>query len=196
MFTGIVKEVGKVEKIEKRYGLWKIGIASREIYKSTSVSDSISLNGVCLTLIDKRNNLLFFEAVKPTLESTNLKRIRIGSLVNLEDSLKAGEKLGGHFVLGHIDCESQIRSIKRYKDFSIFEIKFPPKFKKFLVEKGSIAVEGISLTIKEVRSSSFTVDIIPYTLENTNLKYKRVGDWVNLEFDYLLKSINPQMQDV
>ncbi len=187
MFTGIIKDIGVLKKIEKKTGLWKIGVGSPVLYKDTAVSDSISLNGVCLTVTEKKNNCLFFEVIKPTLDNTNLKRLKSNAYLNLEPALKVGEKLGGHFVLGHIDCESQIRSIKRHKDFVIIGIKTPLKFRKFLVEKGSIAIEGISLTVQNVNSSYFTVNIIPYSLDNTSLKKKKTGEWVNLEFDYLLK---------
>ena len=102
--------------------------------------------------------------------------------------LKVGEKLGGHFVLGHIDCESRIKSLQKKSNSINLSINCPARFKNFFVDKGSIALEGISLTIQKVYSSYFSVSIIPYTWEQTNLKYKRTGDWLNIEFDYLLKS--------
>ena len=188
MFTGIIKEVGKVKKIEKRANLWKVGIFSSYIFSESSISDSISVNGVCLTLIEKKNSLLFFEIIKTTLESTNLKRLKINSSVNLEPSLKLQDRLGGHFVLGHIDCEGRVRNIIKKKDFYIFQIECPQRFEKYIVEKGSIAIEGISLTIQKKLSSSFLVNIIPFTFQHTNLKEKRIGDWLNIEFDYLLKA--------
>lgn len=187
MFTGIIKEVGKVVRIDKKANLWKIGVKSDIIYSEVKVSDSVSVNGVCLTLIEKNNGILFFEAIKPSLETTNLKRLKLNVFVNLEPSLIVGEKMSGHFVLGHVDCESQIRSLRKHIDFHGLEIKFPSQFKTYLVEKGSIAVEGISLTIQRVMSDYFSVNVIPYTFNNTNLKYKNPGEWVNLEFDYLLK---------
>jgi len=187
MFTGIIKEVGKVKKIEKKTNLWRMGIFSSVIFSQSNISDSISVNGVCLTLVEKKNNLLFFEVIKTTLENTNLKRLRINSLVNLEPSLKAQDRLGGHFVLGHIDCEGRVKNIIKRKDFCIFEIEYPKVFKKYIIEKGSIAVEGISLTIQKNFFSSFTVDIIPFTFQHTNLREKKIGDWLNIEFDYLLK---------
>jgi len=188
LFTGIIKEVGKVGKIEKKANLWKVGIFSSLIFSQSSISDSISVNGVCLTLTEKRNGLLFFEVIRTTLENTNLKRLRVNSLVNLEPSLKLQDKLGGHFVLGHIDCEGRIRSIIKKRDFYIFQIECPQTFKKYIIEKGSIAIEGISLTIQKKLPSSFLVNIIPFTFQHTNLKEKKVGDWLNIEFDYLLKA--------
>jgi riboflavin synthase len=139
-------------------------------------------------LTDKKNNILFFDAVKSTLDKTNLKRLKIKEVMNLEPALKLGDKLGGHFVLGHVDTEGRLKRISRKSDFWQLEVELPPAFKKYIVENGSIALNGMSLTVKKIMSNSFIVDIIPFTYENTNLKYKRVGDWLNIEFDYLLKN--------
>jgi len=189
MFTGIIKEIAKVTKITRKADLWQIEVAvTPEFANSASISDSISVNGACLTVVAKGSNTLTFEAVKPTLDITNLKKLTIGSPVNLEDALKTGDKLGGHFVLGHIDCTGQIKKTKKSSNFHVFEIQFPTKFHKSIVPKGSIAIEGISLTIDKTTTSSFTTNIIPYTYEHTTLKSKHPGDYVNLEFDYLLKS--------
>lgn len=187
MFTGIIKETGRLKKVEKKASLWKLGIFSQVIFSESNISDSISVNGVCLTLVEKKNNLLFFEVIKTTLENTNLKRLKINSLVNLEPSLRLQDKVGGHFVLGHIDCEGRIKNIRREKNY-VFEIEYPKEFRKYVVEKGSIAVEGISLTIQKKMFSSFTVNIIPFTFQHTNLREKKIGDWLNIEFDYLLKA--------
>ncbi|MFA6281731.1 MAG: riboflavin synthase, partial [Candidatus Omnitrophota bacterium] len=146
------------------------------------------INGTCLTLTEKKANTLFFDAVKSTLDKTNIKRLRIKEIVNLEPALKVGEKLGGHFVLGHVDVEARLKRILRKSDFWQLEVELPPAFKKNVVENGSVALNGISLTVKKVAANFFTVDIIPFTYENTNLKHKRVGDWINVEFDYLLKN--------
>ncbi len=187
MFTGIVKETGRVKKIEKKANLWRLGVFSPLVFSESNISDSVSVNGVCLTLVEKKNDLLFFEAIKTTLKNTNLKRLKINSLVNLEPSLRLQDKIGGHFVLGHIDCEGRIRNIRRGENY-VFEIECPKEFRKYVVEKGSIAVEGISLTIQKKLSSSFAVDIIPFTFQHTNLKEKKIGGWLNLEFDYFLKA--------
>jgi riboflavin synthase len=189
MFTGIVKEVGRVEKIVKAGSLTKLGISSDVIYKETDPSDSISVNGACLTVTRKEKNLIFFEAIKSTLDKTSLKRLKRGDFVNLEPALGMGDKLGGHFVLGHIDTEVRLRRAIKHREFRQLEIEFPSAFKKYIVENGSIALEGISLTVKRILPRSFTVDIIPFTYENTNLKYKKIGDWLNAEFDYLLKKV-------
>jgi riboflavin synthase len=187
MFTGIINEVGRVTKILRAGSLHKIGIGSKIIYPLNNISDSIACNGVCLTLSAKEKNSLFFDAVKSTLEKSNLKRLKIGDFVNLEQALKLQDKLGGHFVLGHVDSEVKLKKIIKKSGYWNLEVELPVIFKKFIIENGSIAVEGISLTVKKIFANSFTVDIIPFTYENTNLKYKRVGDWLNVEFDYLLK---------
>ena len=187
MFTGIIKELGKVEKITKASSLIKIGIGSKSVYNEANISDSISINGACLTLTDKKNNILFFDAVKSTLDKTNFKKLKIKEIVNLEPALKVGEKLGGHFVLGHVDSEARLKRISRKSDLWQLEVELGPAFKKYIVENGSVALNGISLTVKKVTLYSFIADIIPFTYENTNLKHKRVGDWLNVEFDYLLK---------
>lgn len=187
MFTGIIQEIGQIEKISKINTLTKIAISSKIIFEEATVSDSISVNGVCLTLTDKKNNILYFDVVKSTVEKTNLKRIKSRDAVNLEQALKMGDKLGGHFVLGHIDCETRIKRIIKKVSYYTLEIDMPTAFRRFIAENGSIALNGISLTVKSVKANSFSADIIPFTYENTNLKYKRIGDWLNIEFDYLLK---------
>lgn len=188
MFTGIIKEVGRVERIVKGNSLSQLGVRAEKIYNDALVSDSISVNGVCLTLIYKEKKLLFFEVIESTLKKTNLKHLKKKDYVNLEPALKIGEKLSGHFVLGHIDGEVRLRRIIRYSRYYTLEIELPPPFKKFIFSGGSVALEGISLTVKKILPSSFTVDIIPFTYNHTNLKYKRTGDWLNVEFDYLIKS--------
>jgi riboflavin synthase len=187
MFTGIVRELGTVEKISKSSTLTKIGINSKAVFKEAAVSDSISVDGVCLTLTDKKNSILYFDAVKPTVEKTNLKRLKVRDFVNLEPALEIGDKLGGHFVSGHIDCETKIKKIIKKNNYWQLEINLPVNFRKYVVDNGSVSLNGISLTVKKVTPRFFTVDIIPFTYENTSLKYKRIGSWVNVEFDYLLK---------
>jgi riboflavin synthase len=187
MFTGIIKEVGRVQKLVRSSSLTKLGISSKALYEDINISDSVSCNGACLTVTDKNKGIIFFDAIKPTLEKTNLRRLRIGEFINLEPSLKLQDKLGGHFVLGHIDSEARLKKIINKTGTWQLEIDLPLAYKKFIVENGSVAIEGISLTVKKLLPRSFTVDIIPFTYENTNLKYKRTGDWLNVEFDYLLK---------
>lgn len=188
MFTGIVQEVGKIASIAKRARLMRLGIRCVKVYDEAAVSDSICVDGTCLTVTDKKKGILYFDVVKETYSVTTLQYMRIGTEVNLESSLKVGDKLGGHFVLGHVDCATYIKRIKRLPAAATLEISYPLRLKKCIVEKGSIAVDGISLTIQKLYSSSFVVSIIPYTFQHTSLRNKRATHKVNIEFDYLLKN--------
>jgi len=189
MFTGIVKEVGRIKKISKRSDLWEIGLYSEKVYSQVARGGSVSVNGVCLTVTRKERSLLYFDITSATLNISNLKYLKIGDYVNLEPSLSLGDKLEGHFVLGHIDTTAKVKKFTKIKNTALLEIEVPSDFKKYLIPKGSVAVEGISLTIAEIKNNSFRVNIIPYTLENTNLKYKRIGSFLNIEFDYLGKVV-------
>lgn len=188
MFTGIIQEVAKVFSITKKINSNIIAIKSNIVYQDTKISDSINVNGVCLTVVKKEKNILFFEAIKTTLEKTNLKRLKINEYVNLEQALKISDKLGGHFVLGHIDTEAKLLKIIKKNNYWQLELELPSKFKKYVVENGSVSIDGISLTIKKINYNSFTLDIIPFTYQNTNIKYRKIGDYLNIEFDYLLKA--------
>lgn len=188
MFTGIVKEVGRVKKIIKASSLIKLGIETDRIYEELEQGDSVSIGGVCLTLVNKEKKIIFFDVLESSLKISNLKRLKIGDYVNLEPALKVGGKLGGHFVLGHVDGEIKIRRWVKIKDYQRLEINLDSKQRKFLLENGSVSLEGISLTIKKIFPKYFTLDVIPFTYENTNLKYKRNGDWLNIEFDQLVKN--------
>ncbi|MCF7908432.1 MAG: riboflavin synthase [Candidatus Omnitrophica bacterium] len=187
MFTGIIKEVVKVTAFSKKSSLSVIAVSSKKLASEAEVSDSMAINGVCLTLTKKSKNDLFFEAVASTLANTNLKRLKVGDLVNLEPALKAGDKLGGHFVLGHVDTELKLRRIIKKGDYWQVEIDLPSRFKSKVLENGSIAVEGISLTVKKIYPKYFTLDIIPFTYRDTTLQDKKPGAQLNVEFDYLLK---------
>lgn len=189
MFTGIIEEVGRVKKLARNRDFWIVGINSERVYSQVNVSESISVNGVCLTLVKKESNILFFKVIKPTLEISNLKRLKLYDYVNLESSLKVSDKLGGHFVLGHVDTEAKITRILRMGRIFSLEMSVDKRFKRYLLLRGSIAVEGISLTISSVRNNTFSVNIIPYTWEHTNLRYKKVFSFVNVEFDYLIKAV-------
>ncbi len=187
MFSGIIKEVGAVKEIRRKSTLWHIGVASIDLCRYLKTGASTAVNGVCLTVTQVDQKMLYFDAVKTTLDVTNLKRLRVSSPVNLEPPVKAGDDISGHFVLGHIDCESRIRSLSRKGKYFLMTVGYDRKFSNYIVEKGSVAVDGISLTVQKLEASFFTVSIIPYTFEHTALKYRKTGDWVNIEFDYLLK---------
>lgn len=189
MFTGIIEEVGKVKSVVQKGKARVFAISSEKLLNDIKIGDSVAVNGVCLTVFEKLNEYFKVEAVEETIKKTNLGNLKTGDRVNLELSLKLGDRLGGHIVLGHVDTTGVIENILKLKNSWIFEIKFPIEFRKYIIPKGSIAVDGISLTIAEVDDSKFKVSIIPFTWENTNLKFKRSGDRVNLEFDFFGKYI-------
>lgn len=189
MFSGIVEELGRVRKISKRGNITIFEIEAEKALKETGIGSSIAVNGVCLTVIKNQSHALTFEVMPETLKATNLGSLKTPEAVNLERSLKIGDRLSGHFVAGHIDCLGIIRK-KKYVDNNLcFEISFPSKFTKYCFHKGSIAVDGISLTIADKRADTFAVYIIPHTLGNTTLGFKNPSDKVNIEFDILAKRI-------
>jgi len=189
MFTGIIKEVGRVFRISKKGNVTELAVRSKNIYSKVDKSGSVSVNGVCLTLVKKERNILYFEVISPTLKISNLKRLKPSDYVNLEPALSLDSRLDGHFVLGHVDCEAKIKRIKRNSSGISLTVNVLAEYRKYLIPKGSVSVDGISLTIYETGRDLFTVNIIPYTWNNTNLKYRKAGAYINLEFDYLVKSM-------
>lgn len=189
MFTGIIEEIGKVKSIAQKGKARVLTIESKKLLSEIKIGDSVSVNGVCLTVFEKSNDSFKVEAVEETIKKTNLGDLKVGDFVNLELALKLGERLGGHIVQGHVDTTGVIKSIKKLHNSWIFEIKFPVEFRKYLIPTGSIAVDGISLTVADVNRDRFKVSIIPFTWENTNIKFKKVGDRVNLEFDFFGKYV-------
>ena len=189
MFTGLIGEVGRVVSARGGDRGTQLQIAAPQIAKQTRSGDSIAVNGCCLTLASRRGNDLTFDLLEETIARTNLKKLRRNDQVNLERPLRADGRLGGHFVQGHIDCASPILAFdKKDVDFRL-EISLPTEFASYIAPKGSIAVNGISLTVAEVLPGSFVAWIIPYTKEHTNLDGAEADDLVNLEFDILAKYV-------
>lgn len=189
MFTGIIQELGEVININKISGGLSLQLKADKIALDSNLGDSISVNGVCLTVVKKDGNKLSFDLSEETLRKTNLGNLRIGEKVNLEPSLTPQSKIGGHFVTGHIDSTGIIRSKSRIGEMMKIEFEVPENIMKFLVEKGSIAVDGISLTIVDILRKGFTVVIIPHTAKLTTLGFKDIGDAVNIEADILGKYV-------
>ncbi|MBI5144703.1 MAG: riboflavin synthase [Candidatus Omnitrophica bacterium] len=187
MFSGIIEELGQVKNISRRAKVALLEIKADKVLEDTRIGDSISVNGACLTVVKKEQDTLSFEVMPETLKVTNLGILRISDKVNLERALKIGDRLSGHFVTGHIDCLGIIRKKNYLNNNLSFEIAVPPKFMHCILPKGSIAVDGISLTIVDKKSNSFRVYIIPHTLKNTTLAFKGPSDKVNIEFDLLAK---------
>ena len=189
MFTGIIEQAGKIKSFLKRGNQAKITIEFHESASDLTLGESIAVNGVCLTVVKIGNGYFATDISEETLDRTNLGELKPTDKVNLERSLKIGERLGGHFVSGHIDGVGQIsKKIKKGEDV-LLTIKAPEKIMKYVVEKGSIAVDGISLTVASCDEKSITISIIPHTEVCTNLKWKKSGDVVNLENDMIGKYI-------
>jgi riboflavin synthase len=187
MFTGLIEEIGLVVWIRAVERGTQLQLAAPSIAADIRRGDSIAVNGCCLTVSTRRDQHLIFDLLEETLDRTNLRRLRRGSPVNLERALAADGRFGGHFVQGHIDCAASVLAFKQMRDGYRLEIELPPDFAHYVAYKGSIAVNGISLTVAEVSSNSFTVWIIPHTKRHTNLESLKVGEFVNLEFDLLAK---------
>lgn len=187
MFTGIIQEIGQVKSIVKRSGNSAITISSNKLISKLDIGSSIAIDGVCLTVTELSRDWFTVEAIGETLSRTNFGQLGGGSRVNLEAPLKVDDLLHGHLVQGHIDCTGIISRISPADGSKIFAIDYPGEHGKFLIEKGSIAVDGISLTIVELSGNRFTVALIPHTIENTNFKYRKSGEAVNLEFDLIAK---------
>jgi riboflavin synthase len=189
VFTGLIEEVGKVVATRTSdYGT-KLEVAAPRIAREARTSESIAVNGCCLTLTSCRSDCLSFDLLEETIARTNLYDLRQDSPVNLERALRADGRLGGHFVQGHVDCVAAIIAFDtKGTDFRL-EVELPENSRHYLASKGSIAVNGISLTVAEVLPRSFAVWIIPYTKRHTNLDGATIGDLVNLEFDILAKYV-------
>ena len=188
MFTGLVEEIGTVKSLMKGM-VGKLVVASRGVVQDAALGDSISVSGVCLTVTAIGNQELTFDAVPETLSRSALGSLRAGDKVNLESSLRAGGKLGGHFVLGHVDGVGTVENLRVLANSAEVRIRAPKEVLRYVVEKGSIAVDGVSLTVAAVSESNFTLAAIPHTLDVTTLGLRKAGDSVNLETDILGKYV-------
>jgi riboflavin synthase len=189
MFTGIIVEMGEVTAVQKKRGIAHLFLNSSEVIKDASIGDSISVNGTCLTLVEIKGNTMRFDLSIETLRSSNLGLLQSGDRVNLEPSLRPDSKLGGHFVSGHVDDIGKIKSSIKIGDTFKVEIEVADRILNFLIEKGSVAVDGISLTVVDILKRSFTVMIIPHTAKLTTLGFKGPGDTVNVEVDMIGKYV-------
>jgi riboflavin synthase len=189
MFTGLIEEIGSVLSIRATKRGTQLQIAAPQITNRIHVGESVSVNGCCLTVKSHRAENVTFDLLEETLERTNLKTLRRDSRVNLERALSADARLGGHFVQGHIDCTARVLSFEEIENDHRLEVELPSEFSHYVAAKGSIAVNGISLTVAEILPSSFSCWIIPHTRRHTNLDTAKPGDWVNLEFDLLAKYV-------
>ena len=185
MFTGIVEEVGVVAKISGN----AMTVRASKVTGDLKLGDSIAVNGACLTAVSCGRNEFSVDLTPETMRRTSLGQLSAGRPVNLERALLASDRSGGHIVQGHVDGTGRVMSIKTDGDSIVFRIRVPKRLNRYIVEKGFVAVDGISLTVVKRGASSFTLAVIPYTLENTNLSAVSVGDRVNLEADILAKYV-------
>ncbi|PKB79715.1 MAG: riboflavin synthase [SAR202 cluster bacterium Io17-Chloro-G9] len=185
MFTGIVEEVGEVALVDAR----KLVIDASMVMEDLKLGDSISINGTCLTVVDHTPGRFAVDLSPETLRRTSLGDLKTGGPVNLERALSANGRMGGHIVQGHVDGTGRVSSLKPEEDCVILSIRTPKRLMPYIVEKGFVAVDGISLTVVKKGASSFTLSVIPYTRQNTNLRDVSVGDRVNLEADILAKYV-------
>ena len=189
MFTGLIEEVGTVKYVKAVPNGKEIRVTGRVIIEDISIGDSISVNGVCLTVTAVEGDTIFFDVSQESLDRSNLKFLAVGDKVNLERALKVSDRLGGHIVQGHVDTVGKVERIIPRGEHTEFVISFPEVYTEFVVEKGSIAIDGISLTINSIMGNKLSINVIPHTIEHTNLKFRKGGDFVNIEFDILGKYV-------
>lgn len=183
MFSGIVREVGTVEELKLEDGLLELSVSSK--LNNLSLGDSISHDGCCLTVTEVDQNIFKVQATEETLNKTTFSNLKKGSKINLEPSLRLGDSLDGHLVSGHVDTIGEIKEIISNEENRIVKIEFANEYRSYIAPKGSITVNGVSLTVVDVESNFFTFTLIPYTRDNTNLGLLSAGDKVNLEMDLI-----------
>jgi riboflavin synthase len=189
MFTGIIEEIGLVEGIKKTGEAFVLSINAKKVLEGVQLGDSIAVNGVCLTVTSFSNSRFTVDVMPETVKATSLKDVNKGSRVNLERAMAAGGRFGGHFVSGHVDGTGIIKNKKPFENAVYYEIEAPKEVLKFIILKGSIAVDGTSLTIFGLSEETFTISLIPHTLSETVLGFKGRGDIVNLECDMIGKYV-------
>lgn len=190
MFTGIVQAIGTIKSIETLSDeSRRISVKCSNLGSNFSIGESISVNGVCLTVESQELDVLTFTAVKETILKTNFKELEVDSQVNLERAATLSTFLGGHLVTGHVDKTLKILDVQVSKNWTVIEIEFDNDDRKYLIPKGSITINGVSLTVSDLQSKSFKTNLIPQTLSETNLKDLKVNDFVNIEFDLIGKYV-------
>jgi riboflavin synthase len=195
MFTGIVKDVGRVAGITRRQGGLRLRVlfSNTEAFANLSVDESVSINGACQTVVARGDGWFEVDTVEETLSKTTLGSLRHGALVNLERAVRPLDRLGGHFVLGHVDCAAVVQDIRELGSSRELWIAFPDAFSPFIVSAGSITIDGISLTVAKLEALLFAVAVIPFTFAHTTINELKAGSRVNLEFDILGKYVARQL---
>ena len=193
MFTGLIEATGRLSQRTAREGGHRLLVDS-PIAAALRAGDSVAVNGVCLTVVSVQNGAIGADVGPETLRVTSLGRLALGTVVNLEQPLRADARLGGHFVQGHVDATGRVLKRRKHADFEWMTFSYPPELGCNIVVKGSIAVDGISLTVADLSAGTFDVQIVPFTLDHTNLQSIQVDDPVNLEFDLLGKYVARVLQ--
>jgi len=194
MFTGLVEDVGTIRSLRLQNGSAVLTVKTKLPVRPMARGASIAVNGACLTVVEKRRNAFTVDVSPETLSRTNLETLKVGSRVNLERPLRLADRLGGHLVTGHVDGIGAIAAIEKQGEFTIVDFVLPADLGALLVAKGSVAVDGISLTVNACRKNGFSVALIPFTLSHTNLRGRKVGDKVNIETDLIGKYVQNFMR--
>jgi len=195
MFTGLVEEKGTlINKIKTGDG-FRLEIKAAKVLDDTRIGSSISVNGCCLTVVEKKSDSVAMDTIEETLKKTNLGELNVGDPVNLERPLKADARLGGHFVLGHVDTKGEVVEIQELSNSHFMRIRFPEEFKQYLIYVGSVSIDGVSMTVAELKENVFGIGIIPHTWEETVFYTRKPGSTVNLEFDVLGKYVERIMEN-
>ena len=189
MFTGLIEEIGTIKSVEKGFSSARLEVLAPGISGDAAIGDSISISGACLTVVAKHGTELAFEAVPETIARTALKAIKPGDKVNLERAVVAGQRMGGHFVQGHVDGTGTLKAMRQEDNARVLTVECEQTLMRYMVPKGSVALDGISLTLAKVDRDSFTVWIIPHTWEHTCLQFRKPGDFMNIEVDMIARHI-------
>jgi riboflavin synthase len=189
MFTGLIEDVGRVDALRFNRGSALLQVKTAVRLRSMPLGASVAVNGACLTVVKKSKGTFTVDVSPETLQRTNLETLGVGSLVNLERPMRLQDRLGGHLVTGHVDGVGTVLAITKQGEFTVFTFQVPVRLGRFLISKGSVAVDGISLTVNDCRRDRFSAAIIPFTLQHTNLRARRVGDKVNIETDLIGKYV-------
>jgi len=194
VFTGLIRELGKVVSLAPMAGGMRLEVTMETKGEgSPTVGDSVAVNGACLTIVEVGSGRVVMEVSPETLTRTNLGTLKPGDVVNLERALQVGDALDGHLVLGHVDDTVSLLEVRREGEFYLFRFSLPPHLARYVTEKGSVALDGISLTVRGLAGDSFTVAVIPHTYRNTNLQFRRPGDKLNLEVDVVARYVERLM---
>jgi len=189
MFSGIIEEIGQIQKIDFISGGIKLTISANKILEDIKTGDSVSVDGICLTVTSFNKNSFTVDAVGETLKKTTLSKIKNKSYVNLERAIRFNERIGGHLIQGHINSTARIIQLKKIGENFLLQIELPNDLMKYIIKEGSIAVDGISLTVADIIDNKINISIIPHTWQNTTLQYKKENDLVNIEVDFAAKYI-------